>query len=309
MTFVVYVCSRATTMMPPSSLPCCWLLSAAVLLLYCMLPSSYAVSYNAYNYDLTTPMFTPDGRLLQVEYAGRASDWSSPMVVLKCNDDTTILMTCRRSVSRGAQDRIVVLEGGGIDDGNAIVVGMNGVLADSLNLLSQVQRETEKELRLYGKAATLSSLQLANILGNACQSHAFGGGIRPYGSNMIVCDCACVYQTDPSGAVKQRFTDAENDKLLVVGGSESRQAQVKSEICKKVLSSKDLDLSETLQRLAKILLKEDADKTNDADNDKRQQKWLEVAVLSPTHGVHRLTDLQIQALIQAANGNTSKKTS
>ena len=30
--------------------------------------------YNAYNYDLSTPQFTPDGRLMQVEYASRAPE-------------------------------------------------------------------------------------------------------------------------------------------------------------------------------------------------------------------------------------------
>lgn len=37
-------------------------------------------SYNAYRYDCTVPQFTPDGRLLQTEYAAAAADRSSPIV-------------------------------------------------------------------------------------------------------------------------------------------------------------------------------------------------------------------------------------
>lgn len=239
-------------------------------------------------------MFTPDGRLLQVEYAGRACTWSSPLVVLS-RGSFTILMTCKSSSQ--TQDRLIVLN-------DKTVVAMSGILSDSLSLLSVVQRELEKELRLYGRAGTLSSLKIASILGDACQSHAFGGGIRPYGSTMVVCGVDGIYQTDPSGAVVKCMTNDEH--LLTVGGSDTRQAQVNLEIKKRILFDKkeDTDLSETLQRLAKILLENDK-----SDNDSKPQrpKWLEVAVLSPTHGVHRLTYPQIQALLRSIDNDSIKK--
>lgn len=123
---------------------------------------------------------------------------------------------------------------------------------------------------------------------------------------MVVCgNDGAVYQTDPSGAVKKCIMNHDNQQLLIIGGSETRQAQVKSEIYKRVLDKNKTDLSETLQRLARILL-QDNDKQSDDDNAKKQQKWLEVAVLSPTHGVHRLTDPQVQALIESVD-NVDKK--
>mmetsp|Transcript_724 Transcript_724/g.1126 ORF Transcript_724/g.1126 Transcript_724/m.1126 type:complete len:85 (-) Transcript_724:100-354(-) len=38
----------------------------------------FTSSYNVYNYDLTTPLFTPDGLLKQVEYAAAAPTHQQP---------------------------------------------------------------------------------------------------------------------------------------------------------------------------------------------------------------------------------------
>jgi hypothetical protein len=53
----------------------------AILFLLSLVSNSSLANqnYNAYNYDMTTPLFTPDGRLLQVEYASRAATHSSPV--------------------------------------------------------------------------------------------------------------------------------------------------------------------------------------------------------------------------------------
>lgn len=242
-------------------------------------------SYNAYNYDQTTPMFTPDGRLLQVEYACRAASHSSPLVVLKRDEDTTIMMVAKSS-NRG-QDRLVVF--------GESVICMSGVLSDSLTLLRSVQQESENRLRAYGKTP-LSSQQIATILGDACQLHAFGMGMRPYGSTMVVCGGSSgVWQTDPSGAVKRI-----DDSVAVVGGTHAMQAKLR----KDVSASDSKQLPETLRAMAKILLENVCD---DKGESKRRNEWLEVAIVSPLHGVHCLTETQVQSLIQQASTRENSK--
>jgi Proteasome subunit A N-terminal signature len=80
----------------------------AVLLLLLLLLSgttrnaSCSNSYNPYLYDLTAPLFTPDGRLLQTEYATRAADHSSPLISARINDNLAVMACCHGRRRRGA---------------------------------------------------------------------------------------------------------------------------------------------------------------------------------------------------------------
>ena len=91
-------------------------------------------NYNAYNYDMATPQFTPDGKLLQVEYASAATDLSSPLVALQTRNNTLVLIALKKS---NTQNRIALLQ-------DNICVAMSGVLADSLALLQFVLKEASK---------------------------------------------------------------------------------------------------------------------------------------------------------------------
>jgi Proteasome subunit A N-terminal signature/Proteasome subunit len=173
-------------------------------------------NYNPYQYDMTTPQFTPDGRLLQVEYATMASSNSLPLVVVQCAPSASaasqqpfclVVAARRRTTTRSttachgdtrrsrvggeasAFERLVLLPVAsvtGIDGMGVAVLGMSGVLADCLLLLRSVQDEVRKHSRTVG-GLPFTIRQLSAALANLCQDHAFGGGIRPFGATMIVC--------------------------------------------------------------------------------------------------------------------------
>lgn len=243
------------------------LLQSILFLLLLVINTTLAnQNYNAYNYDMTTPQFTPDGRLLQVEYASRAATHSSPCVVCKFGAHETLVMT--RKSSRKLQNRLIQLS-------ETTAVCLSGVVSDSLALLAKVYELQDNNRRLYG-SKTLTERQVASAIATACQRHSFGGGLRPYGSTIVIVSPTAILQSDPSGAVV-----ALDDKWNIVGSSNTE--------LRRKLESENVPttLAEALLTVAKHLVPDNED--DDA--------WLEVVVLSKDMGVHKLSDDQVGRLL------------
>ena len=242
-------------------------------------------NYNVYNYDQTTPQFTPDGRLLQVEYASSAADLSAPLVVLefftprsirssKSTSDTgdddhyleddeslsypcTVLITVPKQPA-SPQNRIIIIQQPNSDDHpdgslgrnrnlphRSYCVAMSGILADSLALLQAgIKVATEHSLQYQD---FLSMESLVQVLADECQSRVFAGGLRPYGSTLLLCGYndrimdnnqlrmdgqgdeesnsegnlrrksfrSLIYQTDPSGGILQHHgpNNVDNERF------------------------------------------------------------------------------------------------
>ena len=217
-------------------------------------------TYNVYNYDQTTPQFTPDGRLLQVEYASSAADLSPPLVVFEClspattsNNDNdidnslsypcTVLITVPKQ-SHSPQNRIVIVEKKDFDEHRSYCVAMSGILADSLALLQAGIKVAAQHSLQYRTFFGMESL--TQTVADECQSRVFAGGLRPYGSTLLLCGYkhddyndegtndyksstnhgnrkyqgklfqSLIYQTDPSGGILQHHN-------RLVSGDDKRQ--------------------------------------------------------------------------------------
>jgi 20S proteasome alpha/beta subunit len=268
-----------------------------------ILPSE-AISndYNAYNYDLTTPQFTPDGSLLQVEYASAAADRSSPLVAVAVND-TLVLITL--TANSTAQNRLIIWN-------DKIVIAPSGVLADSVALLQVLGKEATKYFQTY-RTKLVSVHQVAQCLSNACQTHAFGGGIRPYGSTILVCGIPAgtptsidMVATDPSGAIlyskeqKEHLSSSSSAFVRwIVGGGSSSQRQLRKQVEQalqaQTKANRPSSLSDVILSTSKCLLQQEK---NHGKKPKRDPKelGLEVVLVSPALGIHRLTQEQAHVI-------------
>mmetsp|Transcript_2542 Transcript_2542/g.5423 ORF Transcript_2542/g.5423 Transcript_2542/m.5423 type:complete len:470 (-) Transcript_2542:45-1454(-) len=254
--------------------------------------SHHSRGYAAYDYDLTTPQYTPDGRLLQVEYATTACirEDSNPIVSVGVSvpggGDTILIMATVSSPPPSSSSLSTIQinpsqKGRGSTDGQAeerdeneiksfmtgahqrtqfriieiplsasnhcsslhgattstILVGLSGLLSDATSLLRIVYSQLEEEQRMFGwhrlglspvgiravddsdSGSATNSLQpssskqsqsiatqpsetvlrLSRAIADKCQTHAFGGGLRPLGASLLLAGVDICHDTIEKG--------------------------------------------------------------------------------------------------------------
>lgn len=265
-------------------------------------------AYNPYQYDQVTPQFTPDGRLLQVEYAGASADHSSPVIVAKLADDFLLVVSVREEPQPDGNHEIPT--GGSVQQrllvwNDRVLLALSGVLPDSLALLQILQDETLSSRRWYG--TELSGTRVANVLANACQQHAFGGGLRPYGSTILVLSAAphdsavSTVRVDPSGAVVPFLQQQSNETFLVTGGGARKGLADawRRRLAKNALTGKSVPQAlRSIRTMAQeeFLLRK-AGVPSPAKDSTPMLPFLEVALVSRTHGVYKLSTARVKELL------------
>ncbi|KAL7581723.1 hypothetical protein ACA910_022263 [Epithemia clementina (nom. ined.)] len=182
--------------------------------------------YSPYQYDMSAPTFTPDGRLLQLEYACRTADHSPPIFILPLssqsndnhnpinndeNHQMLAIVTYRPSFR--LQERLLVYSNSvynNVDDGRkSVMIGFAGVMADCCALGRKLQEDSIENQRLFGVPFTRAR-EWAVAASRRCHRHACGGGIRPYGAN-----CVVVESNDGGRVIKSK------EKSTVINGARS----------------------------------------------------------------------------------------
>jgi len=149
-------------------------------------------------YDQSITMFSPDGRLLQVEYAREAVSRGSTAlgikyesgVVLAANKWITTKVVVPRSIEKIFQ----------VDE--HLAVGASGMVADTRILVDRLRVDAQANRTTYNEAIDVWTL--AKGICDYMQGYIQYGGIRPFGVSLLIAGVdseARLYETDPSGAL------------------------------------------------------------------------------------------------------------
>ena len=127
-------------------------------------------------YDRTI-MYSPDGRIIQVEYAREAVRRGSSVIAIKCNDGIALLSESR-TFSKLIEPSEKISQ---IDDN--LYITFSGLIADSKVLINEARVFSQIHKITYGEECDVETLawHLSKINQQITQ---FGG--RPFGITMII---------------------------------------------------------------------------------------------------------------------------
>ncbi len=148
-------------------------------------------------YDRAITMFSPDGRLLQVEYAKKTVRQGSTAIGMVCKDGI-VFITDKRIV-----DSLVVAEAvekiWQVDD--HIAATASGILSDARVLIERAQLRAQQHRVTYDSA--IDVLSVVKDISNLKQFCTQSGGLRPFGVSLLIAGIddtgAKLFETDPTG--------------------------------------------------------------------------------------------------------------
>ncbi|HLP79755.1 MAG TPA: archaeal proteasome endopeptidase complex subunit alpha [Acidobacteriota bacterium] len=183
------------------------------------------LNHQMMGYDRAITMFSPDGRLLQVEYAKKTVKQGSTAIGMVAKDGV-VFITDKRIVSKliipSSVEKIFQ-----IDD--HIMATSAGIISDARILIERSQVKAQQYFVQYD--SQIDILDVVKDIANLKQYTTQSGGLRPFGISMIIAGVdvngSTMYVTDPTGiyfqykAVAIGEHDKEVEDILQVEYKES----------------------------------------------------------------------------------------
>jgi len=155
------------------------------------------MSHQVMGYDRAITMFSPDGRLLQVEYAKKTVKQGSTAIGMVCKDGV-LLVTDKRIV-----DPLIVAESVEkifkIDDHMGATAA--GILSDARLLIERAQVKAQQHQVTFD--SPIDTMTIVKDICDLKQMCTQSGGLRPFGVSLLIVGVdskgPSLYETDPTG--------------------------------------------------------------------------------------------------------------
>ncbi len=138
------------------------------------------MQHQAMGYDRAATMFSPEGHLLQVEYAEKTVRLGSASIGLVCKDGALIVADKR------IRDKLIAAESASkiFEIDNHLVATAAGILSDARILVDQAQILAQQNRVTYG--SPIEPISVIRMIADKKQMFTQYGGARPFGVAILL---------------------------------------------------------------------------------------------------------------------------
>ncbi|HEX2022349.1 MAG TPA: archaeal proteasome endopeptidase complex subunit alpha [Candidatus Thermoplasmatota archaeon] len=181
-------------------------------------------------YDRAITVFSPDGRLFQVEYAREAVKRGTTTVGLKFQDGVVLIVDKRitsQLIEPGSIEKIFKLD-------DHVGCATSGLVADARVLVDRARTDAQMNRVTYDEYVEVETL--VKKICDFKQTYTQYGGVRPFGTALLIAgrDATNVllFETDPSGALmsyKATAIGAGRSQVMEIFEAEYREGLSKDD--------------------------------------------------------------------------------
>ncbi len=168
----------------------------------------------AMGYDRTSTMFSPEGHLLQVEYAEKTVRLGSPSIGMVCSDGIFII------ADRRTDDKLIVKNSANkiYEIDSHVIASVAGIVSDARVLIERAQLLSQQHRVTYD--SPIEPELIIKEVANMKQQFTQYGGARPFGVSMMLAGINSnkpeIYTSDVTGNYFSYYANAigEGDEKI-----------------------------------------------------------------------------------------------
>lgn len=237
----------------------------------------YPMQSKAPAYDKASTMFSPDGRLYQVEYASKIVDQGTTGIGILYKEG--VLLAADKSVPSKLIKPASIEKIFRVDENIGVLSA--GLVGDARRLVRISRRQAQDNKMVYSEPIQVEVM--AKEIAETKQSFTQYGGLRPFGVAFVIGGYdekgPTIFQTEPSGALAEY-------SAVAVGRNKDKAI--------KILES---DFKENLSLEKAMLLSYKALKKSLPEKEKMTLERLEFALID-SNGFRFLSDIEVKKVLK-----------